>query len=108
MNQVLQNTISNAIKYSAADTAIEFNLFKNELDKVVFEVKDIGIGIPEKDLNFLFESFYRATNVENIPGTGLGLSIMKLFMEMHGGEIEIDSVVNVGTTVRLILPLNYD
>lgn len=108
MNQVLQNTISNAIKYSAADTAIEFNLFKNELNKVVFEVKDNGIGIPEKDLNFLFESFYRATNVENIPGTGLGLSIMKLFMEMHGGEIEIDSIVNVGTTVRLILPLNHD
>jgi signal transduction histidine kinase len=46
--------------------------------------------------------------VENIPGTGLGLSIMKLFMEMHGGEIKIDSVVNVGTTVRLILPLQYD
>jgi signal transduction histidine kinase len=108
MNQVLQNTISNAIKYSAADTAIEFNLFKNEFNKVIFEVKDIGIGIPEKDLNFLFESFYRTTNVENIPGTGLGLSIMKLFMEMHGGEIEIDSVVNVGTTVRLILPFNYD
>ena len=105
MNQVLQNTISNAIKYSAADTAIEFNLYKYEQNKVVFEVKDIGIGIPEKDLSFLFESFYRATNVENIPGTGLGLSIMKLFMEMHGGEIIINSVVNLGTTVRLILPL---
>jgi PAS domain S-box-containing protein len=108
MKQVLQNTISNAIKYSSADTAIEFNLYKLQLNKVVFEVKDNGIGIPEKDLNFLFESFYRATNVENIPGTGLGLSIMKLFMEMHGGEIKIDSVVNVGTTVRLILPLQYD
>ena len=45
------------------------------------------------------------TNVENIPGTGLGLSIMKLFMEMHGGEIIIDSAVNSGTSVRLILPL---
>jgi signal transduction histidine kinase len=108
MNQVLQNTISNAIKYSSTDTAIEFNLYKLQPNKVVFEVKDKGIGIPEKDLNFLFESFYRATNVENIPGTGLGLSIMKLFMEMHGGEIKIDSVVNVGTTVRLILPLHYN
>jgi signal transduction histidine kinase len=53
----------------------------------------------------LFESFFRATNVENIPGTGLGLSIMKLFVEMHGGEIKIDSKHNFGTTVKFTLPL---
>ncbi len=105
MKQVLQNTLSNAIKYSSADTAIEFRLFKQQSNQVIFEVKDNGIGIPEKDLNFLFESFYRATNVENIPGTGLGLSIMKLFMEMHGGDVKIESKVNVGTTVRLVFPI---
>lgn len=105
MKQVLQNAISNAVKYSKPETQIDLKLYQQK-NHAVIEVTDRGIGIPEKELNFLFESFFRATNVENIPGTGLGLPIMKLFVEMHGGDIKLESKHNVGTTVKIILPLN--
>ena len=104
MKQVLQNAISNAVKYSKPETQIDIKLFQQSGNAII-EIADRGIGIPEKELNFLFESFFRATNVENIPGTGLGLPIMKLFIEMHGGDIKIESKHNIGTTVRIVLPL---
>jgi PAS domain S-box-containing protein len=104
MKQVLQNALSNAVKYSKPETQIDIKLYQQK-NVAVIEIIDRGIGIPEKELNFLFESFFRATNVENIPGTGLGLSIMKLFVEMHSGEIKIDSKHNFGTTVKFTLPL---
>jgi signal transduction histidine kinase len=53
----------------------------------------------------LFESFYRAKNVEDIPGTGLGLAIVKKSVELHGGRITVNSEVEVGTTFRVTLPL---
>jgi signal transduction histidine kinase len=104
MKQVLQNAISNAVKYSKPETQIDIKLYQQS-NNAIIEITDRGIGIPEKELNFLFESFFRATNVENIPGTGLGLPIMKLFIEMHGGEIKIESKHTLGTTVKIVLPL---
>lgn len=103
MRQVLQNIIENAIKYSDADTTVELVL-NATASSSIFIVKDYGIGIPTHDLQFMFQSFFRASNVENIPGTGLGLGIVKLFMEMHSGTISIESKINVGTTITLELP----
>ena len=69
------------------------------------QIKDQGIGIPEADQKRLFESFYRASNVESIQGTGLGLVIVKRCVEAHQGQISVTSQVGVGTTFTVILPL---
>lgn len=103
MHQVLQNLIENALKYSADDKTVELTLMATEKSSI-FRVKDYGIGIPANDLQFMYQSFFRASNVENIPGTGLGMAIVKLFVEMHGGTISIESTINVGTTITIEIP----
>jgi signal transduction histidine kinase len=61
------------------------------------------VGIPENYLTQLFEPFHRAQNVRRIPGTGLGLLIVKKFVELHHGQIELTSEIDVGTTVKVTL-----
>ena len=73
----------------------------------ILRIQDQGIGIPEADQKRLFESFYRASNVQSIQGTGLGLVIVKRCVEAHQGEITVTSKVGEGTTFTIILPLNY-
>lgn len=104
IKQVLQNVLSNAVKYSPVETAVDIKL-TTESDKILISVTDYGMGIPEKDLPFVFESFFRASNAENIPGTGLGMPIIKLFTEMHGGRVSISSEQRKGTTLTIALPL---
>jgi signal transduction histidine kinase len=72
---------------------------------VVMSITDQGIGIPPSDLDHLFESFHRATNVGNIQGTGLGLTIVKRCVDLHGGTIAVASSVGDGTTFTITLPL---
>jgi signal transduction histidine kinase len=64
------------------------------------------MGIPESDQNNIFESFYRASNVESIQGNGLGLVIVKRCVDAHKGEIKMVSKINVGTKFTVTLPLN--
>jgi PAS domain S-box-containing protein len=104
MNQVLQNGIGNALKYSSNKKPIDVVIKKINNNSVI-TIKDYGIGIPEADLPYIFESFFRSTNVDNIPGTGLGMSIIKLFVEMHGGTVNIESKINKGTTLIITLPI---
>ncbi len=104
MKQVLQNAISNAIKYSPNEKPIDISIEKVNNHSVI-TIKDNGIGIPEAELPLVFESFFRSTNVDNIPGTGLGMSIIKLFVEMHGGTINIESKINKGTSLIITLPI---
>jgi PAS domain S-box-containing protein len=101
---VYNNLMSNAAKYAAPNTAIEVSIAqkKNHV-QVIF--RDHGIGIPSSELPFIFDTFFRSSNVENIPGTGLGLSIAKYFMDLHKGEIQLESEVNEGTKVILSFPL---
>jgi two-component system, OmpR family, sensor histidine kinase VicK len=101
---ILTNLLSNAIKYSPPGSTVFFSCFCENAE-VIFEIKDEGIGIPLEDRSRLFESFYRAKNVEDIPGTGLGLAIVKKSVELHGGRITVNSEVEVGTTFRVTLPL---
>jgi PAS domain S-box-containing protein len=104
MKQVLQNAISNAIKYSPNEKPID--LYIEEVNNhSVITVKDYGIGIPEAELPLVFESFFRSTNVDNIPGTGLGMSIIKLFVEMNKGSVKIESKINKGTSLIITLPI---
>jgi PAS domain S-box-containing protein len=104
MKQVLQNSISNAIKYSPKEKSIDLTIEEIHNHSVI-TVKDYGIGIPEAELPLVFESFFRSTNVDNIPGTGLGMSIIKLFVEMHGGTVNIESKINKGTSLIITLPI---
>jgi signal transduction histidine kinase len=101
---ILNNLIENAFKYSVG--AKTPGLFMEYLEHSVrISVKDYGIGIPKADQEKLFESFYRASNVDNIQGTGLGLSIVKDFVELHRGTIAVKSEQNQGTTFTLTFPI---
>ena len=104
LRHILNNLLSNAVKYSATGTEVVFSLARRD-ERAVIEIEDHGIGIPEKDQPRLFESFQRASNVENRQGTGLGLAIVKKCVELHGGEIGMSSVVGAGTKFTVVLPL---
>ena len=105
IEQVLINIISNAIKYTESGGVISINT-TNDADKVRIKVSDNGIGIPEEDLNRIFERFYRVEKgrSRDLGGTGLGLSIAKEIIEAHNGEIILKSKYGSGTTVEVILP----
>jgi two-component system, OmpR family, phosphate regulon sensor histidine kinase PhoR len=103
LQRVISNLLSNSVKYSPEGETIYFDLV-DAANTIVFQVRDSGIGIPLEDQPWLFQSFYRASNVKAIPGTGLGLAIVKRCVELHGGTITVDSEVGVGTTFVVELP----
>jgi signal transduction histidine kinase len=105
LRQILTNLLSNAIKYSPEGGKVRFEL-ECVGSLAVLSIQDEGIGIPAKDLSQLFESFHRASNVGTIPGTGLGLAIVKKCVDLHGGQITVESVMDVGTRFAVTLPLN--
>ncbi|NWF69061.1 MAG: PAS domain-containing protein [Chloroflexi bacterium] len=110
--QVVTNLISNAIKYTAAGSIMVITqrlTLENGAQKkeyICLRVQDTGIGIPEADLPHLFERFYRGQQVGalGISGTGLGLAIVKDIVDLHGGEISIESRVGVGSIFQVLLP----
>lgn len=104
LRQIFTNLISNAIKYSPPPSEIQIVL-KEENEQCVIIVADEGIGIPEVDLPRLFSDFERGSNVGDLSGTGLGLAIVKQALEEHGGTIEVESEVGVGTKFTVYLPL---
>ncbi|WP_071190003.1 PAS domain S-box protein [Trichormus sp. NMC-1] len=104
LRQILTNLLSNAIKYSPENSFIYFSLTR-DTDKLIFKIKDSGIGIPEEDKVNLFASFHRASNVSKISGTGLGLAIVKKCVDLHKGEITLDSQIDEGTTFTVSIPL---
>jgi signal transduction histidine kinase len=105
LRHILNNLLSNAVKYSPPGSEVTFSLTRRD-EQAVIEIQDRGIGIPAQDQPRLFESFHRASNVENRPGTGLGLAIVKKSVELHSGEISVDSAVGRGTRFTVVLPLH--
>ncbi|OUL24949.1 scytonemin biosynthesis sensor histidine kinase [Nostoc sp. 106C] len=103
LEPILKNLLENAIKYSPNGNAIDFKL-SYEKKKVIFQVKDRGIGIAIEDQQRIFEPFYRGSNIDHIPGTGLGLSILKTLVDLHGGQVTVESEIDVGTVFTVILP----
>lgn len=103
LRQILVNLLSNAIKYSPEGGRIEVHLTGND-SQLIFSIRDQGIGIPLADQETLFQSFNRGSNVNAILGTGLGLAITKACVKLHEGEIDLDSIEGVGTTVTVKLP----
>nr|WP_232826235.1 HAMP domain-containing sensor histidine kinase [Cyanothece sp. BG0011] len=100
---ILHNLLNNALKYSPQGGQIFFDIIADE-KIVTFRIEDQGIGISQASQKHLFESFYRADNVENISGTGLGLSIVRKCVDAYQGDIFVDSQLNKGTTFTVILP----
>lgn len=104
-HRVMDNLISNAIKFSNESDKIEINLAK-EGGKAIIEVKDHGVGIPKDMIPHLFDRFSKAgrPGIRGEQSTGLGLSIVKQIIERHNGKIEVNSVENKGSIFRITLP----
>ncbi len=107
MEQVIINILSNAIKYTEEKGKIIINL-KNDLEYFIVEIIDDGIGIPDEDLDNIFNRFYRVDKARSrkLGGTGLGLAIAKEIVEMHNGKLIIKSKLDIGTKATLFVPKN--
>jgi PAS domain S-box-containing protein len=104
LRHTFTNLLSNAVKYSPLGQLVRFRV-ERDGDAAVFTVRDEGIGIPETDQKQLFQTFHRGSNVGERPGTGLGLVIVKRCVDLHGGTLQLESTVSVGTAVTVRLPL---
>lgn len=107
--EVMLNLISNAVKYSGDHLRlnISFEIVSEDQRILIVNVKDNGCGINAVDLPFIFDLFYRGNKArtQDIPGSGLGLNISRYIVEQHGGRIECDSIVGVGTTISFSIPI---
>ena len=98
----LSNIISNACKYSSDRTAyIALGALDN---KVFILIKDKGIGIPSRELDHIYDPYFRASNTSGIDGYGIGLPLARNIIKLHGGTLKVNSVVSEGTTVEIELP----
>jgi two-component system phosphate regulon sensor histidine kinase PhoR len=104
VRQVLVNLSSNAVKYNRPNGSVTISIDPQPDHRVRIDVRDTGRGIPERDLSRIFDKFFRVADSEGYAtGTGLGLSIVKQIVEAHGGKIEVQSQVDVGTTFTFSL-----
>ena len=105
INQVIENLLSNALKFSPKGGSLTVSVDKTD-EKVKVAITDTGMGIPEKDLPHIFEKFYRAesSSIQAIGGTGLGLAIVKYIVESHGGKISVESKEGKGSAFSFTLP----
>jgi signal transduction histidine kinase len=104
--RVLDNLFSNAVKFSARKSLIEFSV-RGENNRLVFSVKDTGLGIPENEQSLLFCEFGKTSTrpTEGEPSSGLGLAISRKLVEHHHGKIEVTSCPGVGSTFSFWIPL---
>ena len=105
LRQVLLNLVSNAVKYSPKGGKIEISVVSHGYDEILLTVKDAGIGIPENQLEKLFQKFSRVESAEvsNIKGSGLGLWISREIIRAHGGKIWVESEVGAGSRFMFTL-----
>lgn len=104
LRQMIGNLLENAVKYTPEGGHISLEAVEED-KQIILRVTDDGPGIPPGDQPYLFDKFFRASNVpENSSGTGLGLSIVKSIVEQHEGRIWVDSHLNKGTTFTVVLP----
>ncbi len=105
--RVLANLLDNAIKFSEAGGEVAVRLVRRGAEGVL-EIEDHGRGIPAEEIDRVFERFYRASNTLEVQGTGLGLPIVRSLIEAHGGRLEVESELGVGSLFRIVLPLSAD
>lgn len=106
LDEVVVNLLDNAIKYNREGGRVDVEIDGRIPDEIVLSVEDTGIGIKPAEKERIFERFYRAdeSRSKEIRGTGLGLSIVKHAVQLHDGEINIDSVPGEGTTITIRFP----
>jgi heavy metal sensor kinase len=102
--ELVVNVLDNAIKYNIPDGKIDIAI-KKEHSFIIIKIADTGIGISSKDVDKVFDRFYRAdtSRSKNAGGIGLGLSICEEIVRLHGGRIAIESAIGTGTTVSIFL-----
>lgn len=107
LTQVLDNLIGNAVKFSHVEGLVRVRL-RSVRGMWRIDVSDTGIGIPPDEEARLFNLFVRGSNARTagLPGTGLGLAIVKSLVEMHGGHVKVESVLDRGTTFSVFLPVH--
>ncbi len=104
LDHILNNLVSNAVKYSPEGGNIILSISKQK-EEIKIVIADHGIGIEKEDMKNLFEPFFRGGNVKYLKGSGLGLPIVKRFVELHNGTILFESEPDKGTTVTVIIPI---
>lgn len=105
LRQMLSNVLENAVKYSYRDSQVILRA-RAEAGQIILQVSNSGPGIPLPDQPYIFDKFYRGSNVsEDIPGTGLGLAIVKSIVENHQGRIWVESLPEKTTTFTIVLPI---
>ncbi len=106
LSQVLSNLLRNAIKFSGKETKIKIQV-KKQQDKILFEIKDTGVGIPKKAIPKLFTKFFQVdkSTTRHFEGTGLGLAISKGIVEAHKGKIWVQSKLGKGSTFSFTIPI---
>ena len=107
IRNILYNLISNAIKYSEADSKIEC-IIKKKNENLIIEIKDEGIGIPDQDLKHIGTRFFRASNVTHLQGTGLGLNIVSSYLNFLRGSLTFKRRTVKGTTFTLTIPSHHE
>jgi signal transduction histidine kinase len=109
IERVLENLVENALRYTPEGGIITASLIPpRNNEKITVRITDTGCGIPQEDLPYIFDRFYRVekNRQEKSGGSGLGLAISKRILELHGSSIEVDSRVQVGTTFTFYLPIS--
>lgn len=104
LTQIVYHLCANALKFSKEDVLLQIS---TDTGRLIITIQDNGIGIPEIETEKVFNPFYRASNATRIPGCGLGLAIVRALTDCLGGEIYLSSLINQGTTFKIILPYEF-
>ncbi len=102
--RMITNLITNSIKYNKPFGSINIELYESK-GYVVLSIKDTGIGISEADIKNIWKRFYRVDSSRSGDGTGLGLSMVKWIVDIHGGDISVKSVIDIGSEFTVRIPL---
>jgi signal transduction histidine kinase len=105
LHLALTNLVSNACKYSH-NKPVTVSIGA-AADKVIIVIKDTGVGIPDAELKFIYDPFFRASNVTEYEGYGIGLPLARNIVRMHTGELLVVSKINEGTTVQVTFPIGH-
>jgi signal transduction histidine kinase/DNA-binding response OmpR family regulator len=108
LQHILYNLLSNAFKFTPAGGQIAVSVAKTDTERLSITVKDTGCGIPSRDLPHIFDRYYQSKNTADpsVTGTGIGLHLTKEYLQLHGGNITVNSKLGEGTTFTAFLPTN--
>lgn len=108
IKQAIINILGNAIKFTPENGDVYVQIYSSPKDSLTIEIEDTGIGIPENDIKYIFDRFYRVdeSRARHSGGTGLGLSISQQIINLHQGQIYIQSKIDIGTKFIIVLPKN--